>query len=255
MDLSRIKMLNKHYLRELKKNINDKDLITLSKLNKKFSEEKINLNNYYEWSKVSRFLDKPTHYNNIYNIKKIIIKKKKDIDEIIEKNILIVEILFDDKFNDIIYHWPCGIKKIKFGYYYNKSIPQKSLPQTLEKIKFLGGFNSSITEELFETESSLKSITFGYNYTQSVKNLPKNLKILNMKKCIFYVEKLDILPESLEYLILDRYYNKPLAYLPSSLKTIILPNRYKYFDSIPKNIKIKTYNFFLINGLNYPLKN
>ena len=141
------------------------------------------------------------------------------------------------------------LSRLKFGFNFNKPI---ELINSLTHLIFGISFNQPILllEGLTNLEfgeefnqpiifpDSLINLTLGYDFNQYVE-LPniKYLKIDCLEENESSIILMDNLPNSLEILILDWYFNLPLNNLPNSIKFLELPKYYdKPLENIPNSI-------------------
>lgn len=85
-----------------------------------------------------------------------------------------------------------NLKKILFGYYFDKSVDK--LPNSIEWLFFGHIFNKPI----FKYPSNLKYLTFGYYFNQEISQLPPNLERI-VFGCHFN-QSIDMLPDSITHL-------------------------------------------------------
>lgn len=181
-------------------------------------------------------------------------------------------IIFDNEsnFNQNIENLSHNLKKIIFGYKFNKSL--NFLPHGIEEIKFTS--TSDFNQELNDLPQSLKKITLGSNFTHLLHCLPNKLEYLKISS--LYSHKLTKLPEKLKYLYFEDIqnnifpeiffepyefniflpnnlieinfpdnYHKPINKIPNSLEILYINTNYKHLNELKKehqNIKIITFS-------------
>ena len=135
-----------------------------------------------------------------------------------------LEILnFDSYFDNPVHNLPRKLKKIIFDYSFNQSVC--SLPRELEELKFGYYFNKQVCCDCnyacnceFYLPVTLKKLTFGNNFNQSIHRLPFYITVLEFgekfnqplfckgkKKCVCYI------PQYVQYLTFGDYFNQPLT--------------------------------------------
>ena len=102
------------------------------------------------------------HFGNEFN---------QPVDGLLPENVQ--EIIFGDNFNQPIKHFPSGLKRITFGYYFDKKI-KYLLPEQIEYVKFGMKYVHSI-ENIFPHNT--RCIKFGDKFNQPLDgHLPHGLK-------------------------------------------------------------------------------
>ena len=119
-------------------------------------------------------------------------------------------------------------------------------------------FNSNFNQSVINLPPNITHLSFGFCFNQEVNNLPPNITHLSFGCCFnqevnipFSVKYLkldcnnqniiDYLPDSIEELELDYYFNLELTNLPSSLKKIIFnenSNYNKNLNCLPKKLEL-----------------
>lgn len=107
------------------------------------------------------------------------------------------ELTLDKKI--IINTYFTNLKKILFGYYFNKSV--NKLPNSIEWLFFGHTFNNYISKY----PSNLKYLTFGYCFNQEISQLPSSLERI-VFGCHFN-QSIDMLPDTITHLSLFSDYN------------------------------------------------
>lgn len=210
-------MENAYFTEKLKKYLDDKDLIKIYRLNKKY---KINLKidhlkDYYEWGKIQKNIIEK------YKINNFIVNSKNELKEIInnENCITIEKIKFSYHFNKKIKKWPAKINEIIFGASYNKALLYEKLPITLKSLVFGYNYNEPF---LWDEKSSikLKSLTFGGSFDQAIKKLPPSLEYLSFGNNFNRSISKENLPPNLKKIKFGRCFNKSINKLPDSIESI-----------------------------------
>lgn len=143
--------------------------------------------------------------------------------------------------------------EIEFGPYFNESLKNIELPNSLRKIYFGDNFNTSLEEVKFP--DSLVSIVFGRDYNKSLKNIvfPKFLERINFG-LKFNQPLTDCdLPDSITELVFGYEFNQPLQNIkfPNSLKSISFGENYsQYLTDVEITPNLKTFIFKTKNIIN-----
>ena len=144
---------------------------------------------------------------------------------------------FVDEFNQRITWLPPNLKYLSFGFNFRHDVNSyHDLPDSIETLIFGYNFNSQI----YKYPTNLKYLEFGRNYSRCITNLPislvhlvinerfhdkihlpKNLKILEFDESTEFTGNL-ILPDSIEKLVLGKYYKSSIDKIPVNLKEIKL---------------------------------
>jgi hypothetical protein len=105
-------------------------------------------------------------------------------------------------------------------YYFNQAVI--NLPPNLTHLTFGYYFN----QEVINLPPNLTHLTFGYYFNQEV-DIPFSVKYLKLNCNNQNI--IDYLPDSIEELELENYFNLELNNLPSSLKKLTF-NKYSFYD-------------------------
>ena len=123
---------------------------------------------------------------------------------------------------------PNNIKHLKLGSVFNKML--NFLPRSLENLTVGEAFN----QPLNNLPHTIDTLTLACNnFTNSLNNLPCELKHLNLTYCTNFNQNLDYLPSSLEYLSLPKGYTHHLQNLPNNIKRLDIYD-YPYLDELKK---------------------
>lgn len=146
-----------------------------------------------------------------------------------------------NKFNKSVDKLPSTLKYLKLGSSFNQSID--NLPDNIEVLDIGCNFNKPINK----LPKSLKYFKLGNMFNQEINNLPNGLINLTIRdyyqinpcKYMFYNyrgeyqyelsfnQRIDNLPQSLEYLELGDKFDQPVDKLPSTLKHLKLGKHFK----------------------------
>ena len=116
-----------------------------------------------------------------------------------------------------------NLKKILFGYFFNKSVDK--LPNSIEWLFFGHKFNNHI----LKYPSNLKYLTFGYCFNQEIIQLPPNLERI-VFGCHFN-QSIDMLPDTITHLSLFFDYYNICENYRFGIKKIYLPSGGKSHNS------------------------
>lgn len=144
-------------------------------------------------------------------------------------NLPIHTLVFNDDFDNEIIFKNFTIKRIKFGYSFNREI---KFPDSVEEIEFGDLFNKNVIYP-----KKLKKLTFGKHFNQSLNNLPNTLEFLSLGEDFRFginiprtVKSLEFCPEPfkefsiqpfIRELTIDGIFNGSLSSLPALEKLTI----------------------------------
>lgn len=133
------------------------------------------------------------------------------------------KINFNNNLHTLGYCFPMTDKNIPYSIkslclYDNNQNILDNLPNTIEELEFELDFTSDDELEL--------------------NNLPNSIKKINLKEVLIPII-LDNLPESVEHILLPKFYELEINKLPSNIKIIECNKNYKFVKSLKKNKKIK----------------
>ena len=89
--------------------------------------------------------------------------------------------------------------------------------------------------------NSIEGIVLGYNFNLELNNLPNSIKKISFDYYSEYDKELNCLPEFVEYLELNKKYNKKIKKFPLNLKTIKCSKNYKYINDFENKYNVITY--------------
>lgn len=131
-----------------------------------------------------------------------------------------------------------NLKKILFGYYFNKSVDK--LPNSIEWLFFGHTFNIHI----LKYPANLKYLTFGYCFNQKISQLPPNLERI-VFGCNFN-QSIDMLPDSITHLSL--FFDCTINYR-FGIKEVLRPSagksHYSKFAQKIKKLPLNLINLFV----------
>src|SRR3990167_974182 len=114
---------------------------------------------------------------------------------------------------------PQNVTHLIFGHDFNQQV---TIPQNVTHLTFGENFNQQVNlpnikyikldcnniDIIENLPNSVEEIEFDYNFGLELQNLPNSVKKISFKNCINYNKELNCLPEFVEYLELNKYYNK-----------------------------------------------
>lgn len=163
------------------------------------------------------------------------------------------KINFSCDFDGNLHNVPNQIINLTFSHLYNKPIYGLCSKDSILYITFGWNFNQSVDD----LPCNLLQIIFGFHFNQSIDNLPNNLIYLKLGDK--FNKSINYLPNNLEILIFGEYFNKSVDFLPNKLLELHLGYSFDYsLDNIPNSIqklyipnKVKyTQNIKLLNKRN-----
>ncbi len=113
-----------------------------------------------------------------------------------------------------------------------------NLPEQLKNLE-ISHINEPISEDIFgNLPEKLEKLVLMLNINVLLDNLPVNLKILDLSRCIKFTSSLDYLPSNLQILKLPMTYNNPLRNLPMGLKKLSLGKEFNNdLDDLPNDLE------------------
>lgn len=139
--------------------------------------------------------------------------------------------------NKIILNIPENITSIIFGGWFNLDI-QPYLHPHIKSLKFGFEFSQSVDN----LPSGLEHLTLGAKFNQTINNLPLGLKTLIIGGG--FSQTIDMLPETLEVLYLSGVFSRSVDNLPIGLKTLKLTgSSFNHsINSLPDTIEVLQLN-------------
>jgi hypothetical protein len=179
------------------------------------------IGNFVSFKKYYRYFK-----DELYNMDKtsyIIWSSDNSCDMLLENSIISHELLTN---------LPLTIKYIKFNDKYDYSI-DVLMEKNITHIIFGYEFNNSVDNLPWKIEY----LYFGYKFNQLLENLPGCMRKLIFPQNSQFNNQLDCLPNSIEYLFLPIYYSKQIDNLPNSIFYLELNYQYPHtLNNLPKSL-------------------
>jgi hypothetical protein len=78
--------------------------------------------------------------------------------------------------------------------------------------------------------NGIKELEFDHIKNLELSNLPSGIKKITFDNYCEYNKELNCLPKSIQYVQLNKYYDKKILNIPTNLKTLKCSNDYKFIN-------------------------
>ena len=144
---------------------------------------------------------------------------------------------------------PPNVTHLTFGFYFNQQV---IIPENVTHLTFGNCFNQQVNLPYIKyikldcnnvniienLPNSVEEIEFDEYFNLELLNLPNSIKKISFNNYSRYDKELNCLPEFVEYLELNKKYDKKISKFPLNLKTIKCYKNYKYINDFKDKFDI-----------------